>query len=65
MNFKTEISVEGKAIRGQIRNNGFHLILQEISTEFKPPMRTIVVDEEWIDIAIEELKQVKNKMQSV
>ncbi len=62
MNFKTEISVEGKAISGQIRQNKFHLIVKEITSEFKPPMRTVVVDEAWIDIAIEELKQVKEKM---
>jgi hypothetical protein len=62
MNFKTEISVEGKAIRGQIRNGEFHLVVLEKSTNVKPPMRTIVVDKEWIELAIEELKAVKEKM---
>jgi hypothetical protein len=60
--FKTEISVKGKSIQGNIRNGKFYLVLLEQTSEFKPPLRSVEVDKMWIDAAIEELKQVREKM---
>lgn len=66
MDFKTEINVKGKVIQGQIKDDKFHLVLVPTprgrEEGISPPMRSVTVDKEWIDIAIEELKAVKDKM---
>lgn len=66
MDFKTEINVSGKVIQGQIKDDKFHLVLvpkpKGREEGIKPPMRSVIVDKEWIDTAIEELKEIREKM---
>jgi hypothetical protein len=64
LEFKTEINVKGKAIQGQIKDDKLSLVLlAKVSGDgLQPPMRSVIVDKEWIDIAIEELKAVREKM---
>lgn len=67
MDFKTEINVRGKVIQGQIKDDKLHLVLLANVSRgreegIQPPMRSVVVDKEWIDIAIDELKAVREKM---
>lgn len=64
MDFKTEINVKGKTIQGQIKNGKFHLILlaKVDGDGLQPPMRSVTVDKDWIDEAIDELKAIKEKM---
>lgn len=66
MDFKTEINVKGKVIQGQIKDDKFHLVLvpkpKGREEGLQPPMKSVLVDKEWIDIAIEELKAIREKM---
>jgi hypothetical protein len=64
MDFKTEINVKGKTMQGQIKNGKFHLILlaKVEGDGLQPPMRSVIVDKQWIDDAIEELKAVGEKI---
>jgi len=67
MDFKTEINVRGKVVRGQIKEDKLHLVLLENVSRgreegIKPPILSVIVDKEWIDTAIEELKEIREKM---
>jgi hypothetical protein len=66
MNFKTEIKVEGEIVRGTIKNDEFHMVLLHPSSGSpqppSPPSRPIKLTKNHLDLIINELESVKQKL---
>jgi hypothetical protein len=61
--FKTDLRVEGQAIGGMIRDGKFHMnLLNPSNTPAPPSARIISFDKKWLDVTIEELKAVRDKL---
>jgi hypothetical protein len=61
--FQTDIRVEGKVIGGTIKNGKFHMnMINPLNTLVPPTARIISFDKKSLDLTIEELKAVRDKL---